>query len=96
MYAPTVSKRGCLIGWLNSFASRRLRRPRTPTRANTAKAMAELCRDYYVDRIVSRAAFLSARALLDAAPTSSRDAPAVDSRPHGYWPPPIPASSSLP
>jgi hypothetical protein len=26
--------------------------------------MAELCRDYYVDRIVSRAAFLSARALL--------------------------------
>jgi hypothetical protein len=26
--------------------------------------MAELCRDYYVDRIVSRTAFLSARALL--------------------------------
>jgi hypothetical protein len=26
--------------------------------------MAELCRDYYVDRIVPRAAFLSARALL--------------------------------
>jgi hypothetical protein len=26
--------------------------------------MAQLCRDYYVDRIVSRAAFLSARALL--------------------------------
>jgi hypothetical protein len=29
-----------------------------------ARAMAELCRDYYVDRIVPRAAFLSARALL--------------------------------
>jgi hypothetical protein len=31
---------------------------------DTAAAMAELCRDYYVDRIVSRGAFLSARALL--------------------------------
>jgi site-specific DNA recombinase len=31
---------------------------------DTATAMAELCRDYYVDRIVTRAAFLSARALL--------------------------------
>jgi site-specific DNA recombinase len=31
---------------------------------DTASAMAELCRDYYVDRIVSRAAFLSAKGLL--------------------------------
>jgi hypothetical protein len=31
---------------------------------DTATAMTELCCDYYVDRIVSRAAFLSARALL--------------------------------
>jgi site-specific DNA recombinase len=32
---------------------------------DTAAAMAELCRDYYVDRIVPRGAFLSARALLE-------------------------------
>jgi site-specific DNA recombinase len=41
--------------------------PPTPQDADpgeTATAMAELCRDYYVDRIVSRAAYLSARALL--------------------------------
>jgi hypothetical protein len=31
---------------------------------DTARAMAELCRDYYVDRIVTRGAFLSAKALL--------------------------------
>jgi hypothetical protein len=31
---------------------------------DTARAMAELSRDYYVDRIVPRAAFLSARARL--------------------------------
>jgi hypothetical protein len=31
---------------------------------DTVRAMAELCRDYYVDRIVPRAAFLSSRALL--------------------------------
>jgi Recombinase len=45
----------------------RLEPPPTPQDADpgeTATAMAELCRDYYVDRIVSRAAYLSARALL--------------------------------
>jgi site-specific DNA recombinase len=46
---------------------RRLEPPVAPQETDpddTATAMAELCRDYYVDRIVSRAAFLSARALL--------------------------------
>jgi hypothetical protein len=45
----------------------RLEPPATAQEADpgdTATAMAELCRDYYVDRIVTRAAFLSARALL--------------------------------
>jgi hypothetical protein len=45
----------------------RLEPPATAQEADpgdTATAMAELCRDYYVDRIVTRAAFLSARDLL--------------------------------
>jgi DNA invertase Pin-like site-specific DNA recombinase len=45
----------------------RLELPPTPQEADpgdTAAAMADLCRDYYVDRIVTRGAFLSARALL--------------------------------
>ena len=58
-----------LEAWLLDQLLEQLRLEPPPTAqdadpGDTAAAMAELCRDYYVDRIVSREAFLSARALL--------------------------------
>ena len=58
-----------LEAWLLDQLLEQLRLEPPPTAqdadpGDTAAAMAELCRDYYVDRIVTRAAFLSARALL--------------------------------
>jgi hypothetical protein len=58
-----------LEAWLLDQLLEQLRFEPPPTAqdadpGDTARAMAELCRDYYVDRIVSRTAFLSARALL--------------------------------
>jgi site-specific DNA recombinase len=58
-----------LKAWLLDRLLEQLRLEPPPTAqdadpGDTAQAMAQLCRDYYVDRIVSRAAFLSARALL--------------------------------
>jgi len=59
----------CLEAWLLDQLLEQLRLEPPPTTrevdpGGTAAAMSELCRDYYVDRIVSRGAFLSARALL--------------------------------
>jgi hypothetical protein len=58
-----------LEGWLLDQPLQQLCLEPPPTAqeadpGDTVAAMAELCRDYYVDRIVSRGAFLSARALL--------------------------------
>jgi site-specific DNA recombinase len=58
-----------LEAWLLDQLLEQLRFEPPPTAEDadpgeTARGMAELCRDYYVDRIVPRAAFLSARALL--------------------------------
>jgi hypothetical protein len=58
-----------LEAWLLDQLLEQLRLEAPPTAqdadlADIAKAMAELCRDYYVDRIVPRAAFLFARAVL--------------------------------
>ena len=62
--APTGSKHGSSIGSSNSFAPRHPPAAQEVDPGDTASAMAEPCRVYYVDRLVSRAAFLSARARL--------------------------------
>jgi hypothetical protein len=64
--------------------------PKRSTPGDTATAMAELCRVYYVDRIVSRAAFCPPEPDWHDAPTSSRARPVVDQRWQGCWPPPTP------
>jgi hypothetical protein len=58
-----------VLTWLLDQLLEQLRLEPPPTAQvthpdDTARAMAELCRDYHVDRIVTRAAFLSSRALL--------------------------------
>jgi site-specific DNA recombinase len=58
-----------LESWLLDQLLKQLRLEPPPTAhdadpGDMARAMAELCRDYYVDRIVPRAAFRSARSLL--------------------------------
>jgi len=62
--ARTGSKHDSSIGSSNSFAPSHPPAAQEVDPGDTATTMAELCRVYYVDRIVSRAAFLSARARL--------------------------------
>jgi hypothetical protein len=64
MCMRTGSKAGWSINRSNNCVSNRHQTAQDADPGDTAIAMAELCRDYYVDRIVPRAAFLSARALL--------------------------------